>query len=340
MQIIIFINNFNIVLKMYKIRFYDKGEKCMGKKYLMFIGENGFFDLENNFYMAGIIFDEFYCDGYNSSEHSLVKIISDNKLNISVADDRSIKKGCILKTEVYNVLKNSDFSIIISRIKNEDSANNKYSQAFNKLLKKYYYYVMDNNGDAAGIVIGAGRNFESYEKQQEIFNLYRDREKNINICLNGESSLINKFIAADDDNQRYNSAVKIADIIRNSISYSYERRKNNGREYRYSDRMNEKIMEVIHEKVFTEEIAFDISRRNLIEKSQNLKVLEKKIISLEEDLINKENNIKYKNNEIAELMDEIKVLQHQLDDIILKSGNNVLFEILSDVDVRIRNTAK
>ncbi|WP_294153117.1 hypothetical protein [uncultured Clostridium sp.] len=313
----------------------------MGKKYLMFIDGNGFFDLENNFYMTGIIFDEWYCDVYNDSGSSLKKIINDNKLDISVAgDDKNIKRGCILKTEVYNVLKESEFSVIISRVKSEDSTENKYAQVFNKLLKKYYYYVMDNSGEAAGIVMEAGKEFEGYRKQQEIFNLYRDREKYADTSLNIGTSLINKFVSADDKNKRYNCAVKIADIIRNSISYSYEKRKNNGREYRYSDRMNEKIMEIIHEKVFTEEIAFDISKKSLIEKYQSLKVLEEKIINLEEALLNKEKNLEYKNNEIAELMEEIKVLQHQLDDIILKSGNNILFEILSDVDVRIRNTAK
>lgn len=312
----------------------------MGKKYLMFIGEDVFFDFENNLYMAGIIFDELYCDGYNSSEHSLVKIINDNKLDISVVSDyKNIKRGCILKKEVYNILKNSEFSVIIAKIRIEDSSDNRKFQVFNKLLKKYQYYIMNNNGDSAGIIIESGRKFENYEKQQEIFNIYREREENIGSCLNREKSLINKFIVVDNNN-KYNYAIKIADTIRNSISYSYERRKNKGREYRYSDRMNEKIMEIIREKVFTEEIALDISRKNLIEKSKSLKVLEEKIINLQEELIEKENNLKYKSNEISELMDEIEVLQRQLDDILLKSSNNILFEILSDVDVRIRNTVK
>ena len=135
-------------------------------------------------------------------------------------------------------------------------------------------------------------------------------------------------------------AVNVANIIRNSISFYYERGKKQKREYKYSDRMNEKIMEVIYEKVFTEEIAFDISRRNLTKKSEQLKNLEKKIHGLEEELINKENHIKYKNTEISELLEQIKVLQHQLDDATLKTNNNIIFEILPDVDISIKNMAK
>lgn len=310
----------------------------MDKKYVMFIDENGFFDSENNFYMAGVIFNEDYCSGTNESSWSLRKVIEDNKLDISAAGkDINFKRGCILKTEVYNVLKYSEFSVIISKVKNEE--DDIELKAFNKLIKKYYYYIIDNNGNDSGIAMEAGSEIKSFIRQQEIFNIYMDRDK---IIQDGDScsSIINKFIITSNSNEKYMYAVNVANIIRNSISFYYERGKKQKREYKYSDRMNEKIMEVIYEKVFTEEIAFDISRRNLTKKSEQLKNLEKKIHGLEEELINKENHIKYKNTEISELLEQIKVLQHQLDDATLKTNNNIIFEILPDVDISIKNMAK
>ncbi len=104
--------------------------------------------------------------------------------------------------------------------------------------------------------------------------------------------------------------------------------------------MNEKIMDIIHEKMFTEEIAFDMSKLDFIEMYKHLFSLEKKVLELEDELMDKEINIKYKNKEIQELLDEIKVLQHQLDDVILNANNNIIFEILSDVDIRIKNIAE
>lgn len=338
---IYFINNFDIVLKMFKIRFYDKGEGCMGKKYLMFVDESGFVDSEGNFYMVGVIFEEDYCSTENQSDCSLRSVVDVNKVDISlISYNEKFKAGCILRTEIYNVLKDSKLSVLISRVKNEDNKiKDTFKETFKKLLKKYYYYTIDNNGNNAGIVMESSNEYKKIKKEQHIFNIYMDRDHiipNINDC----SSIINKFMVIDNSDEKYTYGINIADIIRNSIRYSYEKEKRCTKDYRYSDRMNEKIMELIREKIFTEEIAFDMSRQGLITKSKQIRDLEKRVIVLEEELLKKEINISSQSIEISELLDEIKVLQHQLDDIVLKRNNNVIFEILSDVDIRIKNMAK
>lgn len=313
----------------------------MGKKYLMFVDESGFVDSEGNFYMAGVIFEEDYCSTENQSDCSLRSVIDINKVDISlISDNEKFKTGCILRTEIYNVLKDSRFSVLISRVKNEDNRIKvKLKEAFKKLLKKYYYYTIDNNGNSAGIVIESSNDYKKIIKDQYIFNIYMDRD-----CIipntNDLSSIINKFMVIDNSDEKYTYGMIISEIIRNSIRCNYEREKIYRNDYRYSDGMNEKIMELIKENVFTEEIAFDLSRQGLITKSTQIRDLEKRIIVLEGELYKKESNIKSKTIEISELLDEIKVLQHQLDDIVMKRNSNVIFEILSDVDIRIKNMAK
>lgn len=314
----------------------------MVKKYLMFVDENGFIDGKNNFYMVGIIFEEKYCIGENSSQSSLKRIIYDNDLDMSIYDNNNnFKRGCILKKEIYNVLKESKFSILVSKINLNNNNNiDILDEAFNNLIKKYYDYLLNNGGKKSGVVVESGNELKTVRKKQKILNLYMDRDKIIEKLDNKCSDLINKFIIVNNQDEEYNCALSIAKIINDCIGYNYDREKNYRKEYRYSDRMNEKIMDIIHEKMFTEEIAFDMSKLDLIEMYKHLFSLEKKVLELEDELMDKEINIKYKNKEIKELLDEIKVLQHQLDDVILNANNNIIFEILSDVDIRIKNIAE
>lgn len=316
----------------------------MGKKYLMFIGENGFTDEDNNFYMVGVIFEENYCNGENNSLYSLRRIIEESNLAFSAGErNDDFYNSCILKNEWYNILKRLDFSVLVSKIKNENNDENykisdKYSIAFNKLLKKYYCYVEDNCAENAGIVAESVRKADWNGKIQKFFELYMKRDELIkeeNRC----SHIINKFITAQINDQKYGYGFNVANVVKNFIKH-YHERKNNKSEYKYGDRINEKVMNVIREKMFTGEIAVDISRKNSVKKSKELIKLENRIKLLQEENLYKERSINSKNLQINELLDEINVLHQQLDDIMLNKNTNIVFEILSDVDVKIKNIAE
>lgn len=220
----------------------------MGKKYLMFIDENGFTDKKNNFYMVGVIFEEEY---YLKS--SIDNVLNDLDLNPEINSD----KIHLLKSELNNALKDSKFNVIMSKVKYEDDIDeNAIINAFKKLLYKYYCFIIENGGDNAGIAVKHKKEFYNTGKGQIMFNLYMEREKMKG--LNNCNKLINRFMIVDNASKEYDSLSEIYSIIKKSIIYSCNNQENGTRRYRYSDIINENIIKTIKNKIFIEEIAFDI----------------------------------------------------------------------------------
>ncbi|MGN0145422.1 MAG: hypothetical protein ACI398_10580, partial [Clostridium sp.] len=63
----------------------------MGRKYLMFIDEDGFTDKKNNFYMLGVIFDE----------EDYLKTNTDHVLNIDNFQLENLKFNVVMSTVNY-----------------------------------------------------------------------------------------------------------------------------------------------------------------------------------------------------------------------------------------------
>lgn len=216
----------------------------MSKKYLMFIDENGFTDKKNNFYMVGVIFEEDY---YLKSR--IDNVLNDFDLNEEI--DNNSRKS-LLKNDLNNTLEESKFNVVMSKVKCEDDIDEKATiNVFKKLLYKYYCFIIENDGDNAGIAVRHKKQFYDTEKGQIMFNLYMSRSemKELNNC----NALINRFMIVDDISKEYESLSEIYNIIIKSIMYTFNKQEKDTRKNRYSD-----IIKAIKNKIFIEEIAFDI----------------------------------------------------------------------------------
>ena len=235
----------------------------MGDKYLMIVDENGFRDRKNNFYMVGVIFEEDYFVEENSRIYDLKKIMN-----------YDISKIGLLTNDLHNALNECKFNLIISKVNSQDNnENNVTVNAFKKLLSQYHGFILEKGGENCAIAIQYRKNLNDLEKGQIIFNIYMKRDK-INDLYN-YNNLINRFLIIDYKNEQYDYLINMYNIIKNLIVYSCDNKKYKNKEWIYGDIINEKIMKIVMNKIFIEEIAFDVlAGQELIIKYDKLKTME------------------------------------------------------------------
>ena len=235
-------------------------------------------------------------------------------------------------------LKNLKFSIVSTSIKQDrHMSKDLYVLAANNLIKRFYSFIISKKAKSGGIVVQSRHDGKDYNMPQKFFNIYNERKTNF-YMYEDINEKINKFMICDGYNKEYKDALEVSNTINNlllSILVSEN-------EYNFNiqyDHMN-RILNILKEKIYREEI--DLLNDNTQKYIQN--VLDKYARESEElkyELSVKNRNIVEREKEIIELTEEINILKQQLQTAIInRKSESIIFDILSQVDVKINGIEK
>lgn len=330
----------------------------MSKEYLMFIDERGCYSNSdrNNFSMVGVIFERDYCTNLSAVDSELADKLKGFKKQIINKDGANdIRINNITETEnvflteaseilgktisvLPKFLKNLKFSIVSTSIK-QDRFRSKdlYELAVNNLIKRFYSFIITKKAKCGGIIVQSRHDEKDYIMPQKFFNIYNERKTNF-YMHEDINKKINKFMICEVYNKEYKYALEVSDTI-NNLLLSILGSKDEYNFYIEYDYMN-KILNIIKEKIYREEI--DLLNDNTQKYIQNaLDKYTKESEKLKYELSLKNRNIVERDKEIVELTEEINILKQQLQTAIInRKSESIIFDILSQVDVKIKGIEK
>lgn len=330
----------------------------MSKEYLMFIDERGCYSNSdgNDFSMVGVIFEHDYCTNVSTVDSELtdrLKRFKNQTINANWVND--IRLNNITETEnvflngqseivdktisaLPQFLKNLNFSIISTSIK-QDRRRSKdlYVLAVNNLIKRFYSFIINKKAKSGGIIVQNRHDGKDYNMPQKFFNIYNERKINFYMYEDINEKL-NKFMICEVYNKEYKDALEVSNMI-NNLLLSILGSEN---EYNFNiqyDYMN-KILKTLKEKIYKEEI--DLLNDNTQKYIENaLDKYARESEELKYELSAKNRNIVEREKEIVELTEEINILKQQLQTAIINRKNeSIIFDILSQVDVKIKGIEK
>ena len=330
----------------------------MRNEYLMFVDAKGCSkgNSDNSFSMIGVIVEKKYCtdcDGKRSELSDKFCIYkremmgSTDLTDISLSDILSEKN--VFSNEFGNIvdeviaglpllLKQLKFWIVSTTIK-QDKKNDKnlYDLAVNNLIKRYYSFLTCKKAQSGGIVV-QGRHEKNYERMpQMFFDIYSERSSKF-YMYSDIASRINKFMICESYNKEYKMILELSSVINNVLLNVVNAESETILTEPYSN--FNKIVSVIREKIYKEEL--DLLSDNT---QKHIDVVLNKYLNesskLKKQVSVKEKRILERDKEIAELTEEITRLKQQLSCVVKnKKGDNVIYDILSDVDAKIKGIQK
>lgn len=330
----------------------------MSKEYLMFIDERGCYSNSdgNSFSMVGVIFEQDYCTNLSTVDSELTDKLKIFKKQIMNDDGiNGIKLDNI--TEIENVflnetneivdktisvlpkfLKNLKFSIASTSIKQDrHMSKDLYVMAVNNLIKRFYSFIISKKAKSGGIVLQSRQDGKDYNMPQKFFNIYNERKTNF-YMYEDINEKINKFMICEGYNKEYKDTLEVSNMINNLLLsiLSSENEYNFNIQYDYMNR----ILNILKEKIYREEI--DLLNDNTQKYIQNaLDKYARESEELKYELSVKNRNIVEREKEIIELTEEINILKQQLQTAIInRKSESIIFDILSQVDVRIKGIEK
>ena len=329
----------------------------MGKRYIMFVDERGFFSTKtnDNLSMLGVVFEYDYCIESKNRDCELKTKLNGCK-NKLFGDSSSISlDDIIIKEDVYKsidkiqrtqfvnelpqLFKNLKFAVITSTIKQEPhKINESYVKLTKMLLKKYYSFIMKKNGESGGIVIESRKGANSQQSQQNFFDIYNERS--MSLCtLDNIQDKINTFIVCEKTNNTYGLGLQVLNVLNNALlRVSNGLRDVDRKLISYIDYGNKnKIIDVINHKIY-KDTQIDISFKKLQGAAKNnIEVLSTELKTLKEEIRFRDNRIDEKEKEINDLTDAIKVLNKQLEEALLsRKSDSIIFQILSEIDFKMK----
>lgn len=330
----------------------------MSKEYLMFIDERGCYSNSdgNNFSMVGVIFEHDYCTNLSNVDSELtdnLKRFKKQIVNTSGVND--IRFNNI--TEIENVfcnkeseivdktisilpkfLKDLKFSIVSTSIK-QDSHRSKdlYELAVNNLIKRFYSFIINKKAKSGGVIVQSRYDEKDCSMPQKFFNIYNERKTNFYMYEDIDKK-INKFMICEVYNKEYIDALEVSNMINNLLLsiLGSEDEYNFNIEYDYMNR----ILNILKEKIYREEIdLLNDSTQKYIQNALDKYSIESE--KLKYELSVKNRNIMERDKEIVELTEEINILKQQLQTAIInRKSESIIFDILSQVDVKINGIEK
>jgi hypothetical protein len=328
----------------------------MEKKYVMFVDERGFLtDKDENFTMIGVVFEGDYCSDSKYYECELKMKLDEYKkkifseCSIVPLDDIILKENVYTSIDKYqrnkfinelpSLFKSLKFSIISSTVKKD--TKDSYSTAAKKLLKEFYTYIIKKNGKSGGIILEAKAGDTSYMTQQSFFDIYNERDVNLNI-LGNIPGKINTFIVCEKNGMTFGTGIEILNILNNIFLKVLNGHKEfDSRLISYIEYGNKnKMFDVIKRKIYRD-IGIGIGQDELMREVYNINGVNEELNDLREQLINKDIIIDKKEKEIEKLTNRIEFLKEQLEKVIFNNGREtVMSKILSEINVKIQGLDK
>lgn len=330
----------------------------MSKEYLMFIDERGCYSNSdgNNFSMVGVIFEHDYCTNLCTMDCELTdklkgfkkKIINIDSLNditsekIAGTENVFLDEECEMTDNAILVLpeflKNLKFSIVSTSIK-QDSSRSKdlYELAANNLIKRFYSFIISKKAKSGGIIVQSRHEEIDYSMPQKFFDIYNERKTNF-YMYEDIINKINKFMICEVYNKEYKYAIEVSNIINNLLLNILGSENEYNFNIEYDDMR--KILNILKEKTYKEEI--DLLNENTHKYIQNaLDKYTRESEELKYELSLKNRKIVERDKEIVELTEEINILKQQLQTAIInRKSESIIFDILSQVDVKIKGIEK
>lgn len=327
----------------------------MGKRYIMFVDERGFLTtgVNNNFSMIGVIFECDYCIDLKDKECELKtklykyreELFSKGKFNISL-DDIAIREKFFQKTdenqrrefikELPLIVKNLKINIILSQTKQDiNNIKGSYSIATKNLLKVFYSFIMKKNGECGGIIMEARKCTSRCTLQQDFFNEYNERSRNLSI-LEDIQNKINTFVICEKSNKTYGLGIEVSNILNNMI-FALSKGTEEADNKLISHGDANKILSAIKHKIY-KDASMVIANKNSQDISyNNMDMFKKELKALKTQVRHNDTRIKEKENEINELTNEIQLLNQQLEEALLSRKNdNIIFKIISDISFKMK----
>lgn len=334
----------------------------MGKKYVMFVDERGFFGTETNgnFSMLGVVFEYEYCIELKNKECELRRKLNGRKEEmLSNSNGKIALDDIMLKEKVYKninkvqktnfinelpqLFKSLKFTIISSTIKQDNSKlDESYSIVANKLLKKFYSFIIKKNGESGGIIMEARGGNASYMIQQKLFDIYNERNVRLSILENIQDK-INTFIVCEKNNKTYGLGIEVLNILNNIFfRVSNGLREVDEKLISYIEYGNKnKIFDVVNHKIY-KNTQIDIQSKQLQGVRYNdMEIFSKELKKIKEQLKSRNMRINEKEKEIDELTNTIQLLNKQLEEALLsRKSDGIIFQILSDIDFKMKRVEK
>ncbi|WP_459480823.1 hypothetical protein [Clostridium saccharoperbutylacetonicum] len=327
----------------------------MGKKYIMFVNENGFLtDKDENFTMVGVVFECDYCGDSKYYECELKMKLDEYKNKVFSGGTNVFLDDMILKEEVYrginkrertkfaselaSLFKDFKFSIVTSTVKRDMSDS--YSRAAKKLLKEFYTYVMKKNGQSGGIILEAKD--DKSGNQQAFFDIYNDRNENLNI-LGDVSEKISSFMICDKSNNMFGTGIELLNVLNNilfRVSNGFKEFDSKLISYvEYGNR--NKVFDIIKRKIYKDveiRIGEELSSEKLVNSTT---LFNQELKELKDELVFKNIIINKQEEKIEQLTAKVNLLNEQLEAVLFnKESENMMSKILSEINVKIQGFDK
>ncbi len=328
------------------------------KEYLMFVDERGCYtDCDgNNFSMVGVIIENSYCtDSDIKLSEMSDKIVRFKKQmlrdynfgEVKLSDILSVENVCsegfsgIIDKFVADLpvfLKSLKFYVISTSIKQDKNrSKDLYELAANNLIKRYYSFLITKQAKSGGIVVQSRHDSVSAGMPQKFFDIYNERDTKF-YMYDDITQKINKFMICESYNKQYKTAMELSNTINNVLLniMAFPEEKELDREYINLNR----ILKVLRNKSFKEEV--DLLNENTQRHIDNaMQKCIRESDALKHKLSINEKEIVKRDKEISDLTEEIIRLKQQLNNAVKnKKNDNVIYDILSDVDVKIKGMEK
>lgn len=327
----------------------------MSKEYLMFVDERGCYSNTegSNFSMVAIILEYNYCTDSFVRESELTDKLKIFKRNTISAENLKcsrlndiINKEIVFCNNITDIIignmlglfKDLKFSVISTSIKqNKTKSKDLYDLAANNLIKRFYSFLITKKAKCGGIIV-EGRHDEKHNVMpQKFFDIYNERASKF-YMYKDINKKINKFMICESYDKQYKSAIELLNTISNILLKILSLDNEYALDIEYRD--FNKILEVIREKIYKEEIdLINDNAQSYI--NVNLEKYVKETEELKNKLLIKSKKIEERNQEIKDLTEEINILKQKLNTAITdRKSDGIIFDILSEVDVKIKGIEK
>ena len=328
------------------------------KEYLMFVDERGCYNNSNHdgFSMVGVVIEKSYCTDTDIRLSEMSdKINRFKKQMLNNVTGVEIKLSDILSAEnVYydefgsiidefaadlpEFLKGLKFSIISTCIKQDkNKSKDLYDVAANNLIKRYYSFLTAKHAKCGGIIVQSRHDKQNAGMPQKFFDIYSERDIRFYMYADIRQK-INKFMVCESYNKEYRNALELSNAIDNVLLNVMSSSNENVVDKQFVN-IN-KILKVLKNKSFKEEA--DLLNENTQKRIDNVmdKVLKESDI-LKQKLSAHQQEIDERDKEISILTEEIMRLKQQLNSAYKnKKNDSMIYDILSDVDVKIKGIEK
>lgn len=293
----------------------------MGKKLVMVVNERGYrnFSEDDNFCMAGIVFEEENIYGSESIKEELEKKLNIFK-KVYIKDENDEKyKSYSSRKRIINSLVDSlpmfldklKFNIILSSVRTSSGKTKEsYDRVAKNLLTKFNVYISKRNMISGGIVSEDTKDVAEWDLKQQFFDIYSERNHNLGL----DGSKINNFIVAGRNNESYKFNFDVFHLLDNIMKLMCQTMSSSEEEVKelISDDKLRAVSEVIKNKIINE-AALDMADQIISDKNAILKRLNEEIAKLKQELLERNEKINDSKKQINQLTNEIGVLKGKLE---------------------------